>query len=63
MGGMLRKNIIFEKTPSVDAWFQLISKQLLQVSPPYLVRGWTNPFEKYATVKVDHHFPNFPGEK
>ena len=20
----------------------------------YLVGGWTNPFEKYATVKLDH---------
>ena len=48
MSGMLLKNIIFKQTPSVDAWFQLISKQLLQVSPPYPVRGWTNPFEKYA---------------
>ena len=24
--------------------------------------GWTNPSEKYATVKLDH-FPNFRGEK
>ena len=27
-----------------------------------LVGGWTNPFEKYATVKLDH-FPNFAGWK
>ena len=25
------------------------------------VSGWTNPFEKYAKVKLDH-FPNFRGE-
>ena len=28
----------------------------------YLVGGWTNPFEKYAQVKMGFIFPKFPGE-
>ena len=27
----------------------------------YQIGGWTNPFEKYAAVKLDH-FPRDPGE-
>ncbi len=26
-------------------------------STRHLVGGWTNPFEKYATVKLDHETP------
>ena len=26
------------------------------------IGAWTNPFENYATVKLDHETPRFPGE-
>ena len=36
-------------------------KAALRLSHPKLLGGWsTNPFEKYAQVKLDH-FPNFRG--
>ena len=39
---------------STDQWS---SNVMVSVQSTFLVGGWTNPFEKYAQVKLDHETP------
>ena len=40
---------------------ELLGGYIFDLSNSELVGGWTNPFEKYESVKLDH-FPKVRGE-